>query len=126
MAKKKEENPLFIGIANKNELQRGILECSRGILEALKEHEKFKSVREEKIGLVNQFKDEAKEIAKLISVLKKYLPRVKEAKAEKVDAKKIKEEKSKMVKAEESGGRTEIERLESELNDIESKLNRLS
>ena len=45
---KKEDNPLFVGITDKDELRKGMLECSKGILESLKFFESFKLVREEK------------------------------------------------------------------------------
>lgn len=123
---KKEENPLFVGISEGNELRRNILECSKDILESLKEHEKFKAVREEKIKLIHQFKGEIKEISKLINTLRKNLPKVKDVGIKKAEVKRVKEEKPKAVKVEEPKGKSELERLEAELDEIESKLDSLS
>ena len=123
--KSKEEDTLFVGITNKDELERSILECSKGILEALKEHERFKTVREGKIDLIRELKTDLKEISKLIDSLKVHLPKVKEAEPEKVDVVKVKEEKPKMVKVEKPKIKSELEKLEDELGEIESKLNNL-
>ena len=47
---KKEEDPLFVGITNADELRRSVLECSKDILESLRSYEKFKSLKEEKLN----------------------------------------------------------------------------
>jgi len=122
---KKEESPLFVGITNGNDLRRSMLECSKGILESLKEQENFKKIREDKIDLVHQLKGEVKEISKLINSLKSYLPKVKNVGIKRPDVKKA-VEKPKMVRVEKPKATTEVEKLEAELNDIESKLNSLS
>lgn len=122
---KKEENPLFVGITSGNELRRSMLECSKGILESLKEHEKFKSIKEEKTKLIYQLKSDVKEISKLVNSLRTYLPKVKEVGIKKPKIKKPKEEKPKIVKLEKPKTKTEIEKLESELSEIEKKLNSL-
>lgn len=119
---KKEENLLFVGISGGNELRRDVLECSKGILETLKEHEKFKSLREEKIKLVRKFKDDVKGISRLISSLRGYLPKVKEVGIKKPV---VKEERTKAVKVDVPKERNEIEKLEKELSEIESKLSSL-
>ena len=49
----KEESPLFVGITEGDELRRSMLECSKDILESIKEHEKLKNVREEKMNLIH-------------------------------------------------------------------------
>ena len=99
-----EESPLFVGITNNGELRRNMLECSKEILESLKHYEKFKFVKEEKQKLIQKFREDVKGLSKLISRLKTNLPKVKEIGIKK----------------------TEFEKLEAELNDIESKLNGLS
>lgn len=123
---KKEENPLFVGITNRDELRRDLLECSKSILESLKDYENFKSLREEKIRMVYKLKGELKEISRFINKLRTNLPKVKEVGIKKLEVKKAKAEKHKMVRVEEPKGKTEIERLEEELNEIENKLNSLS
>ncbi len=131
---KKEENPIFVGLTNKDELRRGILECSKSILESLKDYERFKVVREEKLKLINQFRSDIREISKSINALRASLPQVKEVDIKRPEVKQVflnnvssrskpkKEERPKVVKVE----KTELDKLESELNEIEEKLNELS
>ncbi|MFH1324469.1 MAG: hypothetical protein ABIH64_04420 [Nanoarchaeota archaeon] len=128
---KKEENPLFVGITDKDELRKGMLECSKGILESLKFFESFKSVREEKAALTKQLKGDLKDISRSINALKNSLPHVKDGEIKKPEVKKAAELKPKIIKkapviAEKPSEKSEIEKLESELNEIEDKLNSLS
>lgn len=123
---KKEDNSLFVGISEGNELRKSMLECCKSILESLKEHERFKILRVQKLILINQLKGEIKTLSKMISSLKTYLPKVKDIGIKKVEAKKTKKEKTKEVKVEKPKVQTEMEKLEAELSDIESKLNSLS
>jgi len=119
----KEESPLFVGITEGDELRRSMLECSKDILESLKEHEKLKNVREEKMNLIRQFKRDIRELSRSINALRTYLPKAKDVGIKSPSTKKIK--KPKMVKVEKPS-KTAIERLESELNDIENRLKGLS
>lgn len=121
---KKEENPLFVGITKGGNLRRNVLECSKDILESLKDYERFKSVREEKIKLVQKFKDDVKEVSSLMNKVRVGLPKVKEMEIKKQDAKKV--QKPKVTDVEMPEHKTEMERLEAELNDIERKLNTIS
>lgn len=123
---KKEENPLFVEISGGNEIRRGMLECSKGILESLKEHSRFKALRDEKIRMINQFKSDIREVSKLMNILRKHLPKAKDAGIKKAEAKKAKEEKPKEEKVKEPKSKTELEKLEDELMEIENKLNSLS
>jgi DNA-directed RNA polymerase beta' subunit len=119
----KEENPLFVGITEGDELRRSMLECSKDILESLKEHEKLKNVREEKMTLIHQFKRDIRELSRSINALRTYLPKAKDAGIKRQSIKTSK--KPKMVKVEKPA-KTAIERLESELNDIEDRLKNIS
>lgn len=123
---KKEENPLFVGITSGDELRRGLLECSKSILESLKEYENFKGLREEKIKMIYKLRGEIKEVSRFINKLRTNLPKVKEVGIKKPEFKKAKAEKPKMIRVEKPKGKTEIEKLEEELSEIESKLNSLS
>jgi len=122
----KEENPLFVGITDGAELRRDILECSKGILGSLQDYERFKSVREEKLRLIHQFREDVKKVSSLMSGLRKHLPKVKEVGIKKPKVKEAEVVKPKVVKIEKPKETTELERLEAELNDIEGKLNNLS
>jgi len=122
----KEESPLFVGITNGDELRRDVLECSKGILESLKEHERFKNIRHEKVMLIHKLKKDVKEIAKLINTLRTYLPKVKEVEVKKPEMRKVKVGKPRLVTVERPKVKTELERLEEELSEIEGKLNSIS
>jgi len=123
---KKEEDPLFVGITNADELRRSVLECSKDILESLRSYEKFKSLKEEKLKLIHQFRSDVKEVAKLINAIKGSLPNVREDIIKKPEAKKVKDERIKTIRVEKPIQRTELERLEEELDEIEGKLNSIS
>jgi len=122
---KKEDSSLFVGISGGNELRKSMLECCKGILESLKEHETFKDLRAEKLKLITQLKSEIKSLSKMITSLRTYLPKVKDIGIKKVEVQKPKEDKPKTTKAETPKPSTELEKLEAELSDIESKLNSL-
>ena len=117
---KKEETPLFVGITGKNELRKSMLECSKDILELMKEHENFKSTRLEKTKLLSQLRSEVREITRLLNQIRNVIPKVSgntETKKPEPKAKPIKIEKTE---------KTEIEKLEDELAMIESKLNSIT
>lgn len=123
---KKEESPLFVGVMNGGELRRSMLECSKDILESLKEHEKFKNIKGEKVKLISQLKNDVKGIAKLINSLKNSLPNVRDAGIKRPETKKATAEKLKKESIEKPREKTELEKLEDELRDIENKLGSLS
>ncbi|MEA2038162.1 MAG: hypothetical protein U9O94_11750 [Nanoarchaeota archaeon] len=124
---KKEENPLFVGIENNSELRRNLLECSKGILESLKSYESFKSAKKEKHRLIEKFKSNVRDISKLINKLKTAMPKVKEVGIKKPGKKVVKKEENPLpAKVEGPKEKTELEKLEAELNDIEGKLNTLA
>ena len=121
-----EESPLFVGMTNRDELRRSMLECSKGILESLKGHENFKNIRERKLKMIGQLRDDIKGISRLINTLRTNLPKVKDTGIKKPEVKKAKEVQPKMVKVEKPKSKTELEKLEAELGEIESKLNSLN
>ncbi|MBW2989881.1 hypothetical protein KY358_06200 [Candidatus Woesearchaeota archaeon] len=121
---KKEESSLFVGISDGADLRRSMLECSKGILETLKDHENFKLLRKEKGRLISRFKAEIKDITKLMNCLRGCMPKVKDATLKMPEAKKA-EEPKRDIRTEKRHHRTELEKLEEELNDIEDKLNSL-
>src|SRR3989338_5311256 len=120
-----EENPLFVRITSDGELRRNILVCSKDILESLREYEKFKSTKEEKQRLTQKFKEDVREISKSINRLRASIPKVKETGIKKPEKKIGREEKPKFVRVEKPKEKTELEKLEAELDDIENKLNSL-
>lgn len=122
---KKEESPLFVGITSGNELKMSMLECSKNILESLKDYESFQNLRDEKINLINQFKNDVKEVSRLINALKRSLPKVNGMEIKKPEVRKAKEEKQKDSEEKRPMIKTELERLEEELNALENKINSL-
>ena len=125
---KKEEDPLFVGITSGDDLRKNILECSKDILESLKDYERFRSKREEKLRLIQKLKDDLKQISRLVGKVKTSLPTVKETGIKKPVAKKAEKpiKKEIPIKVEKPREKTEIEKLEAELDDIEKKLRSLS
>src|SRR3989338_5494576 len=121
---KKEETPLFVGITGKNELRKSMLESPKGILELMKEQEKSKETRLEKARIVSTLKSEIREVTKLINALRAGIPRVNGSGGCKAEQRKV-EEKPRPAKIE-NADRTEIEKLEDELAEIESRLNSMA
>lgn len=138
MVKMKEQNNelFFVQIKEPNEIRRNILETLKGIVEVLQRFEKFKHIRHEKLEKIQKLRGLVKDANKMLGSLKLKLPQtnlrvtvVREAPshAEKVHHKKKK--KGKSAKSEEKAPRkelTEVEKLESELSAIESKLKSLT
>ena len=141
----KEENVFFVGIREPNQVRRAILESSKDSLHALQQYERFKAVRIEKTKEILRLKRILKETDNLMVKLKAKLPktsiRVKAEKAsresqqiipiEVFETKKLhRKNDKKSVKNKEVSKPvfikprrlTEVEKLESELNDIEKKL----
>ena len=112
-----EEDLLFVNVAGSDELRRELLESSRNIVEILKNFENFKSLNGEKYKQIANLKSKLNEISRLMNQLKTVLPSVKmkaHKKAKKEEVRPVVEPVS------------ELNALEQELNDIESKLRTLS
>jgi len=115
-----DEEILFVGIKDPSEVRKAILESSRGIIVSLERYEKFKSTRTKRIAEITRLKGTLKEINKLILRLKSELPKIKLPEPKK---------KVKLVKKPKAEPRlapkkefTELEKLESELDEINKKL----
>ncbi|RMF07030.1 hypothetical protein D6764_00760 [Candidatus Woesearchaeota archaeon] len=124
---------LYIGISDPVELRREILESSRSILRLLQRYERFKAIRQDKEELFSRLKTLTKEITELDSRLKGLLPKrmLKNLKMKPAGSRTEAKEKSRKEK--ESGKKipsrkpaSELEKIESSLNEIEEKLRRLS
>ncbi len=141
MAKKekKKEEVFFVGVNEPVEIRRNILEASREMVLLLQMYEKFKSVRDEKRHEMEKLRGLVREIALLVSRLKRHLPKTNLralplAEVEK-ERKKDKEQivisvhEAREAKVEEKSlaqELTELEKLEAELASIEQKLNHLA
>ena len=128
-----KEELFFIGLKDPVELRRTLLESAKDVIEGLQRYEKFKSIRKEKIRQVENLRSTVREINKLVAKLKSELPQTslkpeelkekpKEEKKAKKAKKEAKEAPKKEPKKEPRKELTELEKLESELDAIESKL----
>lgn len=132
---KKSEDMLFVGVRDPEGVRRNILESLKGVVESLQRFEKFKETRKDKIDHVNKLGKIIKEVGKLVLDLKNALPeaKIRAVKTSKQEPKEKNREKKKTVigqkakQAEETKTKplTELQKLESELNEIESKLSSL-
>ena len=124
----KEHNAelLFVEIREPDEVRRHILETLKEVLELLQKFESFKHLRHKKMERIDKLKILMRDANKLMGVLKSKLPQTSlkgmipkqhAPKQKKAEAKK-KETTEKVPKKE----RTELDKLQSELNAIESKL----
>ena len=115
-----ETKGFYVGVKEPVSLRRNLLESSKGIVQSLKDYEKLKLIREERHKKILEFKDKIDEILVLLSDLKEHLPRHKPKEGAYV---KRKTKKGKTKKAEIKID--EIERLEEDLVEIESRLGRI-
>lgn len=148
MAKKPEEKEevFYVGVKDPIEIRRSILESSKEMVQYLQRAERFKKVRAEKSEQIAKLKETTHEITKLVRKLKAALPKTKlrarlhkheEEIRKKVIVKELKEVKEEAkvkkkkvpVKEEEEEKKkpmTELEKLETELGEIESRLTKLA
>ena len=119
---KEHEEVLFVKVNDPINMRRGILGCLKDIMSVLERFEKFKTSRERRFKDVAKLKQTLSDINKLISRLKSDLPKT-SLKVEPIKSKKPeftlpKKPKHVIHKREKS----EFERLEAELADIEKKI----
>ena len=128
-----KEELFFIGLKDPVELRRTLLESAKDVIEGLQRYEKFKSIRKEKIKQVENLRSNIREINKFVAKLKSELPQTslkpeelkekpKEEKKANKAKKEAKEAPKKEPKKEPRKELTELEKLESELDIIESRL----
>jgi len=127
MVKNARENNnelFFVEIREPSEVRKHILETLKDVLELLQKFESFKHLRHDKMVRIDKLRVLMRDANKLMGVLKTKLPQTslkgmvpKQHAPKKVQAKK-KEMPEKVPKKE----RTELDKLQFELNAIESKL----
>jgi len=120
----KKEESYFVGVSDPIEVRRNILESSKNMIHVLQKYERFKTLREKKIENITRLNQTIKEINTLISKLKAELPKPPKRK------KAFKEEKEEEVKGKPTERKptkekSELEKLEEELNKVEEKLTHL-
>jgi|GEM_PF-3221551 len=129
-----EQKSFYVGISNKSDLRKGLLECSKEIVGILKDYERLNSIREEKIEKIVELNNIVTEIKQLNNALKSKLPndsiKSKPLPVKKSFAKKAVKEK--MVKKQApvkiiaKKPTAEIKKLEEELSEIEERLNKIN
>jgi len=134
--KEQSKELFFVQIKEPTAIRRDIFGILKEIVEALKKFENFKHMRHEKLEKINQLRVLLKQTNKMLGNLRLKLPQtslranaIKEVpSAAKKHGKKAKKGKGRAEKPEAPQKRemTEIEKLESELSAIESKLKSLS
>jgi hypothetical protein len=124
MVKKKKEQGkelFYVGVRDPTEVRRNLLESSRELVVFLKTYENFKRIRIQKVEEINKLKLLINQISRTINKLRRDLPKTKLREKSEETIKKGGERRIvKMpvkVKA-----MSDVERLESELTDIEEKL----
>jgi len=132
-----EKNDVFfIGIKEPALSRRLMLECVKDVIKSLQKYEKFRLIRKKEIESLFELKNIINEIDMLNLQLKGALPKTKlrivpkkkNVKEEPIKKHEIAEHKKKLHKTEHKiiyRKPSELEKLESELNDIESKLDNL-
>lgn len=141
MAKKakpleKKEEVFFVGVKDPIGMRRAVLESSKDVVQSLQRFEKFTAARKKKRESIEQLKSIVQEAVGLVNKLKRNMPSgglrmkpVEKPKPVPAAPKKLKKPETKqqpqkpLHKSKEMG---ELEKLETELSDIESKLGSLT
>ena len=145
MPKKKAKDEIFfVGLKDRIEIRRSLLESAKEAIQYMQRFERFKKVRDEKEDEVKKLKEIVHEIHSLVRKVKARLPKTKlraklhkhEEEINKIDiinieqsSKKGKEATKQEPNIEEpvkkTKAKSEIEKLESELSEIEGRLTNL-
>lgn len=142
MAKKEEEKEevYYVGVKDPVEIRRSLLESSREIVQYLQRAERFKATRSEKAEEFAKLKETMRELNSLMRKLRTALPKTKiRARLHKHEEEVLKEEliEKNIEAAKEKGkveeekikekpaGISELEKLEAELGEIESRLTKM-
>ncbi|MFT4312173.1 MAG: hypothetical protein ACMXYF_02995 [Candidatus Woesearchaeota archaeon] len=121
-AQKKSE-PYYVSLQDPKDVYKCFLECTHGYLTSLKQFEKVKKLSIQKKELSSEFIKLVTQIASAVNTLNKKLPK------HKISTKKfektIAQPKPVVQKVNTSRAMSELEKLEHELAEIESKLGNL-
>jgi len=138
----KGEEVFFVKVKEPSQVRKELLESLKDIVENLHRFEKFKAIREEKLEYLNKLRIDVKELIKLNAKLKSSMPetklRIALQKSKEVSMKKHRYKKKalkKVVKEEDvfnepkapkmEKPKSELDKLQSELSAIESRLGSL-
>ena len=128
MAKElKEQNEVFfVQVMEPAQVRRDILESLKQILELLQRFEKFKHTRHEKMNKIQKLRNLVRDANKMTSDLRSKLPQTNlksvAPRESQKPAKKVSHKKNEATPKTSRKEKTELEKLESELSAIESKL----
>lgn len=117
--KQKEEEVFYVGIKDPVEIRRDLLEATKDAIVIIKTYENIKSLRAEKAKQVLAMQEIIKQLNVLMNKLKRSLPETRVRKKPHAEIKEETEEKKPHKKL------TEFEKLEAELQAIETKLSHL-
>ena len=130
-----KEEIFHVGIEEPKEIRKNILESTRQVIYSLQRFEKLKAVRIEKAEKIILLKKQIIELLRLVEIFRKELPKTKLRAKENIDKieplnipvvkKEIREKRDKPVKEQTTKKINELDKLEYELSQIESKLNNL-
>ena len=115
-----ETKGFYVGVKEPISLRRNLLESSKSIIQKLKDYENLKSIRTEKHKKILEFMDKVNEILILLSGLKEDFPKHGLGEDVNVKRKLGKNKKGKTNKVDVNTN--EIEKLEKDLTEIESRL----
>jgi len=123
-----KENPndvFYVGIRQPTELRRGVLGCSKKIIQSLKRYENLRRMREEKMEQISKLKRTISEISFLTGKLRSSLPQTKLRALDKQRKEAIAKtnKQKKIIRSSITKHRDEeLARLEEELAAIENKI----
>lgn len=133
--KEQDTELFFVEVKGPSEVRRNILETLKEIVELLQRFEKYRHIRHEKLEKIQKLRALLKDANKMLGSLRLKLPQTNlraTVSAGQKQPKKPHHKKRKKGKAAEEAPKvpkreaTELEKLESELNAIESKLKSLT
>lgn len=122
----------FVRIDNPSDLRKQVLENSKSVIESLRRFEKIKDMRAEKLNNIIKLKQIMSEIFELTSRLRSTMPQAKMTptlkkrpmkKAEKSQLMKM--PAAKPISAPKARPSNDLDKLESELSEVESRLSKL-
>ena len=132
-----DSHQYYVGMKDHIELRKSLLESSKQLIKSLQRYQKFKALREEKIQKLSRLRAMIRELRRLNGKLRSQMPSMieiekhqEEKKGSKKAAQPVKLVQKKNAKPEKvvvaaPVKLTELDRLEKELSEIESKLGRL-
>ena len=131
---KKDEDVFYVGVKSPDDFRKDLLEGTKSVIHLLQRYERFKKVRIEKIEETLKLREVISELMLLNKKLKASLPQTKLRNLPKINLPEFEEPRK--VKAKDTlqkmkveqavRSRSDLEKLEEELNFIEGKLGNIN